>query len=163
MKRIIPAFLILSLLLGLCGCKDHSGGEEISYYYPRAEYQYNSADSILAPEARETNGVYVAAELLQTYFQGPLDPLFTNPFPAKLKLVSIYNDSTTVYITVSDEMAKLSGAPLIIACASLGKTAMDMTGTTEANIQCQSLLLDGKKAIVINDETVLYLDNTSAD
>ena len=163
MKRIIAALLILTLLPGLCGCKNQSGGEEINYYYPRAEYQYNSADSILAPEVRETNGVTVAAELLETYFQGPIDPLFTNPFPVKLQLVSIYTDSTSVYITVSDEMAKLSGAPLIIACASLGKTAMDLTHKTEAFIQCQSLLLDGKKSIVINDETVLYLDNTPAE
>ena len=48
MKRIIAALLILTLLPGLCGCKNQSSGEEINYYYPRAEYQYNSADSILA-------------------------------------------------------------------------------------------------------------------
>jgi len=163
MKRIIPALLVLSILLGLGGCGIDSYGNQVSFYYPRAEYQYNSADSILAPEARDTDGVSIQSQLLQTYFQGPLDPAFTNPFPAGLKLVSVYTDSTAVYITVSDEMAKLSGAPLIIACASLGKTAMAMSRTSEAQIQCQSLLLDGKKTLVISDETVMYLDNTPAE
>jgi len=38
-----------------------------------------------------------------------------------------------------------------------------MSRTSEAQIQCQSLLLDGKKTLVISDETVMYLDNTPAE
>lgn len=155
MKKAISLLLVL-LLLGGCGKKDSPG--EVTFYYPRAEYTYNSPDSVIASETRDNGGYLSTVQLLSLYLEGPLEETLTDPFPKGISVLSAYTDGHTLYVTVSDEMATLSGAPLILACACLGRTGMEITGSVSAQIRCETLLLDGKQSITVSDNAMIYTD-----
>ena len=155
MKRMISC--IMALLL-LTGCAAIGNSSNINFYYPRAEFEYNSPDGAIDSEVRDHSGNTSTFSLLSLYLNGPLEVKFSNPFPADVKLLSVYTVDDTLYITLSDEFASLSGSSLILACACIGRTGMELSGAKEAKIQCSNLLLDGKSEIVVNDSTVFYSD-----
>lgn len=155
MKRL----LLLSLaVLVLVGCSQENDPGKMRFSYPRAEFSYNRADSVIVSEFREVDRSLSVGALLSMYLEGPMDSTLVNPFPQGLSIQSVWNDGHTLFITVSDHMATLSGAPLILACSCLGRTAMDISGAASADIRCESLLLDGKKSITVNADTVIYTD-----
>lgn len=156
MKRLI---YLLLMMFFLAGCINPTTPSSVTFYYPRADFEYNSSDGILAPEVRSHGGNTSTAYLLDQYLDGPLGEKLVNPFPADASLISVHTVDNTVFITVSDTMAQLSGAPLILACACLGRTGMELSGTNQAHIQCKSLLLDGKTSIIVNEETIFYSDS----
>jgi hypothetical protein len=156
MKKRILLLVLIALLL--VGCGLNMKNVDVRFYYPREEYGYNLKDGVIAYEVRSNGGIASSAELLNIYLQGPAEEGFRNPFPADLSVLSLYTLDDTVYIAVSDSLAELSGAKLILTCACIGRTAMDLTGTTNAQIQCEKLLLDGKNVITINENTVFYND-----
>lgn len=155
MKRF-TALLLLILLLA--GCSMQSEETRFTFYYPRAQFRYNEPDGVIAGESRESGGMYSAAELLNIYLLGPIDERYANPFPEGLSVRSVYTRGDTIQVTVTDELATLSGAPLILACACVGKTAMALTGAEKAEIRCENLLLDGKSHITISKDSVIYTD-----
>ena len=156
MKRI---FVMILMLLLLSGCTGAATASSVTFYYPRASFEYNAPDGILAPEVRSHGGNTSTAYLLDQYLDGPLDEKLVNPFPADASLISVHIVNNTVFITVSDTMAQLSGAPLILACACLGRTGMELSDTKQAHIQCSSLLLDGKTSIIVSEDTFFYNDS----
>ena len=156
MKNRILLLAMIALLLVGCGQKQKN--VEVRFYYPRAEYVYNLNDGVIAYEVRSNRGITSSAELMNLYLQGPTEEGFLTLFPDDLSVLSLYTMEDTVYVTISDSLADLSGAPLILTCACIGRTAMDLTGTTNAQIQCKKQLLDGKNFISINEDTVFYND-----
>jgi len=160
MKKTISILLVLLLF---AGCVPENVPGEVTFFYPRLDYTYNTSDSVIASEERDSEGYISTVYLLGIYLAGPLEETLTNPFPKGLEVLSAYTDSHTVYITVSDQMATLSGASLILACACLGKTGIGLTGTETAVIRCESLLLDGKSSITVSGDTILYTDGYTAD
>ena len=154
-KHILLLILLISVLFG---CANPLSPSDAAFYYPKAEFGYNSHDGAIAYEIRNNRGISSNADLLNLYLKGPADEDLRNPFPEDLTVISVYTLEDTVYVTVSDTMAKLSGAPLILSCACLGRTAMGLSNTTCAEIKCETLLLDGKKQITVNENTVFYSD-----
>ena len=154
-KRIL-CFVFVLLLLN--GCARPLGASDASFYYPKKEYSYNDPDGVIGKEVRSNGGISSSARLLDLYLKGPLDEKLNNPFPEDITTVSFYTLGDTVYITLSDSMAALSGASLILASSCIGRTAMELAGVSNAQIQCENLLLDGKSFIVINENTVFYSD-----
>jgi hypothetical protein len=150
--------LLFALVL-LSGCVQEPKKTEAVFYYPREVYFYNRDDAVVAKEFRDKGGSTSVSYLLDIYLQGPLSDNLQNPFPQNLRLFSVHTDGKTIYMTVTDELATLSGASLILACSCLGMTAMELTGCSSAEIRCESLLLDGRKAIFINENTILYSDS----
>jgi hypothetical protein len=144
------------------GCFDQNKSTQLQFYYPRLEYTYGNVDGMIAGEPRADATDHSAAKLLNLYLEGPVDPQFVNPFPEELEIIDVRSDGHALYITVSDHMAKLSGASLITACACLAKTGMHLVGVESAYVHCESLLLDGKKGIWINEDTTIFYDDTSA-
>ena len=67
-------------------------------------------------------------------------------------------DEQTLHVTVSDHLSELTGIRLIIACACLGKTGMELTNTTSIQISCKKALLDGKKTITLQDDLIIVND-----
>lgn len=154
-KRIL-CFITVLLLLG--GCASPLGASDATFYYPKAVFSYNDVDGVIGSEIRNNGGISSSARLLDLYLEGPMDEKLLNPFPEDVTTVSFYTLEDTVYVTLSDSMAALSGASLILACSCVGRTAMELAGVSSAQIQCENLLLDGKEAITINDNTVFYSD-----
>ena len=154
-KRILCVILILPLL---CGCSRPLGASDVSFYYPKAAFSYNDSDGAIGVEIRNNGSISSSARLLDLYLEGPVDEKLRNPFPEDVTTVSFYTLENTVYVTLSDSMAVLSGASLILACSCVGRTAMELAGVSSAQIQCENLLLDGKAAIIISENTVFYSD-----
>lgn len=161
MRRILAVLLCLVLLIP-AGCTNQGEEARVGFYYPRQEFTYGSIDGMIAREPRPDVTDQSAIRLLSLYFEGPVDAQFVNPFPEGLTVTDVHSDGHTLYITVSDHMARLSGAPLITACACLAKTGMSLVGTQAAYIRCETLLLDGKKGIAISDDTAFFYDDSSA-
>ena len=155
MKHIISCIMALFLLTG---CSTIGNSSTVNFYYPRAEFEYNSADGVIDSEVRDNGSNASTSSLLSLYLKGPVEIRFSNPFPANVKLLSAYTVKNTLYITLADEFATLSGSSLILACACIGRTGMELSGASEAKIQCNKLLLDGKPEVVINDTTFFYSD-----
>lgn len=165
MKKIAFLVSVLLLLSMLWGCEHDVSKNFVEFYYPRLEYGYNReknvfADSAFALEKRDNMGYQSMQMLLSIYLEGPEDPALMNPFPEELSIVDVHTNGTTLMLTVSDHLAELTGLPLIIACASLARTGMEMTGTSAAEIRCETALLDGKNSITLDENTVIYLDST---
>lgn len=152
--------LLFALIL-LTGCVKEPKKTEAAFYYPRVIYAYNRDDAVVAKEFRDKGGSTSVNYLLDLYLQGPLSDNLQNPFPQNLRLLSVHTDGKTVYMTVTDELATISGASLILACSCLGRTAMELTGCSSAEIRCESLLLDGRRTIFINENNILYSDSMS--
>jgi hypothetical protein len=86
-----------------------------------------------------------------------------NPFPAELELLDLNIDSKVLYITVTDQLAELSGLPLTIACACLANTAMEIAPVFKVVIQCKTQLLDGKKSLTFAANTAIFNDSIVND
>ncbi len=159
MKRTIIFTVLVALLLLLTGCKKQEFQTPANFYYPRAEYAYHTADGVIAPEVREVHGYHSEKQILAIYLYGPLVNSLVNPFPSGTQVVDIANVDDSLCITLSDQFAKLTGSQLMLASASLAKTAMELATVSSVKLQCSSQSLDGKQFILIDKETILYLDD----
>lgn len=82
MRKWIALLLMALLLLTGCGRKGKPLFEPVYFYYPRTEYDYGSADSVITWEAMDGTGhMEDWAYLMGEYFSGPIDEALENPFP----------------------------------------------------------------------------------
>ena len=158
MKRLLS---LLMLLMIFSGCSLQKQENTATFYYPRVKYEYNVTDGVIGNELRNTGDRYAAQELLDLYLRGPVSEELSMPFPEDLSVIRVSNDGHTIFITVSDNLATLSGAPLILACSCLGRTAIALCHVESAEIRCENLLLDGKKSITVNADTIFYTDSVT--
>lgn len=159
MKRLIIFTVFVALLVCLTGCNKQEFQIPANFYYPRAEYAYHTSDGVIAPEVREVYGYHSEKQILAIYLYGPVANSLVNPFPSGTQVVDVVKADNSVCITLSDQFAKLTGAQLMLASASLAKTAMELTGVSFVRLQCSSQPLDGEQFILIDKATILYLDD----
>ena len=155
MKRMF-ALIVLATLL--CGCASAEKDDTFCFYYPRVTYTQNATDSVIATENREIIELSSIADILNAYMKGSVNPLLRNPFPAGLEILSVYVMEDSIYLTVSDDLAELTGLDLVLACTCLGQTAAEMTDTQVAQISCENAKLDGVKYFTVSSDTISYLD-----
>lgn len=160
MKRTICFLLSLLLLLIFCGCKKEVAQDEdsISFYYPLAELSYQAGSSAIAAEPRQNEQWGSWAQVLNIYLKGPLASTFYSPFPAGLQVTETRMENGTLHITVSQQLADLTGLPLTIACGSMAMTCLELTGAETVIIRAENGLLDGQKSITMDKNTLLLLD-----
>lgn len=163
MKRILCLFLMIALLFSMTGCRNDENEKTKTFYYPRNDLGYNAQEdkfssSAIQAEQRNDISYQSGAEILREYLKGPQDPTLNNPFPAGLLLTDMNQQGEVLYLTVSDHLASLQDISLMIACASLTKTAMSVTGATTICIGCQYALLNGEKYIIMNTESIIFDD-----
>ena len=72
-------------------------------------------------------------------------------------------DQNTLYVTVSKELAQLSGLELTLACSCLSMTCMELTGAENIVISAENSLLDGQKSITMNKDTLLLIDKAEGE
>ena len=165
MRKILCFFLCFLILLPSFGCQRPNDNYNFSFYYPRSDYGYNTQeekfyDEIIDKEIREVISPASLHDVIRMYLTGPMVQELVNPYPSHISLESVVVEGQVLYITVSDHLSELSGIHLIIACACLGKTGMELTNTTSVQISCKKALLDGKKFITLQNDQIIVNDVT---
>ena len=154
MKRLIILLLLTCLLLSGCGRKGKLLLEPVYLYYPKLEYGYGAADSVIDYESMDGTGHmgdYPA--LLGEYFYDPVDEALVNPFPSGTKLLSAVVRGTDFRIRLTQEAAALMDANFTLAAACLSMTCFELT-------DCESVtVIGGTKQVTILRDSWLLLDD----
>ena len=170
MKRLIAMILLLLMLTGLCACAQ---GKElvypIAYHYLRApqlngEIPHGSSDSLIGAELREGDGYQENLSLLlDVYLHGPLDRDYRSPFPVGTALRELTVQDGTATVVISYHLATLTGVDLTVACGCLSLTVMDLTGAESVIITAEDALLDGKKSVTMDRNSLVLMDTASPE
>lgn len=163
MKRAIALLLLTALIL--CGCAFRGSDEDtVTFYYLRGEIQYGSDDGVIVPEKREpavTGGDL--SYLLSLYLKGPTDVALKLPLPAGTRLTEVQSEGTAVTLTFSQELARLEGMDLSIACACISYTCFSLTEAETVTIL--TLSDDGETpiSVTVTRESFLLYDDTTRE
>lgn len=161
MKKTWSYVLIFLLLLGLCGCSDgNQTHNTVAFYYRNPTFSYDAQCSALTAEQRDSTAFSSHEEILAAYFAGPLSENLVSPFPSGLELILMTKDANTLFLTLSDEIAELSGLELTFACCCIAKTCLELTDAENVVISAETGLLGGEKSITVNEDNMNLLDGT---
>lgn len=160
MKKIICFFLSIMLLFLFCSCSTNQDTEHsVRFYYRSAETQYNSEDGVISSEYRDAGSNWNNfPKLISQYINGPVDDSLVSPFPKGLKLVEWDISRNIVAVTLSEHLANQSGVELMLSCACLTKTVLELTGIPVIEIRSKDNLLNGKEALTFSIESISYMD-----
>ena len=159
MKKMTALLLLMALLLCGCGERNTAFTDTVTFYYPRADIIYGSADGVIAPEEREASiSGNPLEQNLSSYLSGPKAEGLENPFPPGTMLLSLRQEEGELTVVLSDAFFAMDGIELTVACASLAKTCFSLTEATEMTL-CSG---DNEERITINRESFLYFDESDA-
>ena len=166
MKKLLTCLLSILLLLSMSGCQRQNDSNSHTFYYPRNDFGYDALEGkfyeeIIRSEIRDDFTDTDIYEILRMHLEGPISPDFANPYPDGMSLITCNVEEQTLYITVSDHLSELTDINLIIACACIGKTGIELTNTSTVQISCENALLDGKKSVVLQNDLIIVSDTVS--
>ncbi len=161
MKRIVAMILILTVFAGFTACAQKSEPilEPVKLYYRRVEFTYGASDSVIGSEVRDAtpyNGDTI--KLLNDYMKGSQSDNLARTFPTGVSLLAMTVEGDTADLVLSAQMSHLKGIDLIIACACLTKTTMELTGVKTVVLHTKRQLLNGISKIVMDESCLLLLD-----
>ena len=164
MKRVIACLLIfVSVLLGGCAGDKPEIRKPAAFYYRRAEVRYGTADGVVAPEIRESDGFQDnLTALLNRYIQGPQSPELVNVFPKGSWVLSVSVSEELVLVHLNHAFSQLSGMNLTIACACMTKTVTDLTGVQTVRISAEVGNLGGAQYITVYGDEIVFEDESAA-
>ena len=159
-KRILCWIPVILMLVSLCGCTSKQKIKNpVLFYYPKTNITYGGTEQVIQSEPRESFGKENNWRyLLEEYLHGPISDQLQSPFPPRLEIVTLSFTPDTLTLVLSKSITYLSAADLTIACTSLALTCMDMTGVKVVKIQADNVLLNGRRTIEINRDSVQHLD-----
>ncbi len=153
MKRLLCLTLGLCLLLPGCGERLK---EPVTFYYLRANYQYGSADGVIASEEREASGHREnLSYLLALYLMGPADEELSAPLPKSTRVLSAERSGHAVILELSDK--ELTDAEFTLACACLTLTCLEMVGGETVTVT-----IGAHTATMSRDSLTLYDSSAEA-
>lgn len=159
MKQYFVLFLACFMMLVFTGCHTNTPVEEgPAFYYCAADLNYDMQSKAILSEHRTDAQNGSLEETLTLYLAGPQSETLRSPFPAGLTLVQAHRGYTDLSITLSDELAALSGLELTIVCCCLTLTGMELTGAEQVVISAENALLNGQKSITMDRNSLLLLD-----
>ena len=165
MKRITALLLCITIVLCICGCKKEKQQliSPVSFYYRSAEMIYDGTSAIIGAEQRESAGFNGNMQLLlNAYFNGPVSPELTSPFPRSLKVISYSAYGATATVQVSSVISQIKGIDVSIACACIASTVFELNDKIErVQIRSGGPYLDGSNSITITRSHFLLSDTTS--
>ena len=158
MKKYIAVLLSLLLLLGGCSAPAPIPEETLRFYYCTADAGFDSDAVSIQAEMREIRAFDTTESIIRTYLSGPTNEGLASPFPSGVKLISLAEEESTFFITLSEEFAKLSNLELTMACSCLALTILDMTDADYVSISAENSLLNGQQTIIFDRNAVLLQD-----
>ena len=154
--------IFLSILLLLSGCSHSTAYEKpVTLYYCSAVFQYESGDSAIVAEIRESAGCSTLEEIMQLYLAGPDNVELVSPFPNGLRLISHHQEGETLYLLFSEELSQLSNLSLSMACGCITMTCLTLTDATQVTIEANESLLDGHKSITMEQDSLILSDHAA--
>ena len=161
MKRLICILLALLAVLSLAGCQNEKVPQStVTVYYRAASVSYGSSDGVLSPYQLDATGHEDdPIHLLNAYLSMTPPSEYSRTFPSNTHLVSLNLDGLTAKVVLSNNFASLKGLNLSIACASLTRTVISLTGCHEVIISAEDAQLDGKNFITLSHDSYLLLDD----
>lgn len=156
MRRIICCFLVIASVFLLCSCSPRNEQSEntVTFYYRNPKTKFGENAKVIIGENRETssqNQDYQA--LIEQYLNGPRNYDSVSPFPAGTTLSELSIDSTTAYVVLTPHIATLSSSELMVACACMTKTIIEMTGVHSVKITTADGTLNGEDAIILTADS----------
>lgn len=156
MKRFFSCLLIVLFVLSLTGC-GNSVSDYTDFYYCNIEYPFGKDGSVIVSETRDITGHKgELSYLISLYLAGPSSKNLESPFPNNVKLVSAQVEENCTTIELSSFSRQLSDSEMVLACACLSLSAMEITGTEEVTI------VSGEKNITMNKNDLLLFDTVTA-
>lgn len=136
MKRMIPLFLCLCLLLSLGACAGNDTNRYTFYYLRTGDtIRYGYEDALVAPVTREISGQDPGLSyLLQRYLEGPVEEGYHSPIPKGTYLLSTLWADGTLVLVLSREFSTANGITLTLCGACLAATCHDLTGADRIEI-----------------------------
>ncbi len=162
MKRLLSFILIACVLICICGCKQETQKQQGSpFYYCVRELDFHPGSAALAVEYRADVPQNTLIQAIEIYLNGPLSPDLQSPFPEDLRLIGVYQEDETIYMTFSPELSQLSGLELTMVCGCVTLTVLSLTDAKQAEIRSVTGLLDGQRSIIMDKDTLLLLDSAA--
>lgn len=162
MKRFFSLTLMIVLLVCIAGCRQESPESQgTAFYYCVAKPDYSTGSTAISEEYRSGVPEDSLLQALELYLAGPLSSGLQSPFPENLKLVDVYQEGSTVFLTFSRELAALTGLDLTVACGCLTLTTLALTDAQQVEIRTAAGLLDGQRAITMDKNTLLLVDSAA--
>lgn len=158
MKRILSGLLAVFLLL-LCGCGRFrsTAKDEVTFYYPRTEFQYGTAEGVIAPESRDMTGHLEDTDyLLRMYLMGPLDKSLSSAFPGGTWLISWEETPEAIRLTLTEAGGEMPEIQFTLACACISKTCMEIRGVEQVTVE------RGSQSKTVAQSELLLLDTNNA-
>ena len=153
MKRLLC--LLLIILLFFAGCQNNTKKDTVTFYYKQSVIQYGTPDGVITGEVREEAGDL--KDLFFLYFMGPEDETLVLPCPSGTRLLDYSWNGDALSLTISEELARLDGMDLSIACACICKTCFDITGAQTVTITTpDSEVLNPVNFTLTRDNLVLF-------
>ena len=163
MKKTYLLFfcILILLIIALCACSTQKKElqEPVSFYYASSDITYNSPTGVISSEIREGVGYHGnLSAFLHAYLRGPASSNLENVFPSDVYLVSCEIEEQVAKITLSAQLSNLSELKLTTACSALLMTVHEYTGVDTICIQAKGEKLDGKDAITLSMDDVIFID-----
>lgn len=158
MKRTICLILVLSCLLLLAACSNKKSAKDpVNFYYCTPETEFGTQDSLIISQIRDAHGHSRDYHyLISQYLNGPTTYDCISPFPGGTTLEELDVDNSKARIVLSPHITTLSGSELMLACACITKTVLEMTGVHTVQISTSKGRLNGQDSITLTAGSFTY-------
>lgn len=155
MKRFLCFFLCALLLFSGCNLAAPSGNN-VTFYYCKADFGYGDAHSVMAPEPRElSQNASDLADTLALYLVGPLDEELSSPFVG-LKLLLADLQGEHLQIRLENDRGTIPDSAFSLAAACLTMTCLELTDATQVTIHCAN------RSLTMSRDNLLLFDSITS-
>lgn len=162
MKRCIPLFLLVTLLLSACVETEQSVEpiQPVSFYYRTIETDFTAQDGVIRAETRDLGQKrYSDRELFELYCQGPQSDGLTLPFSQDTELTSIVRRGGTLELKLTRSAYSPSEFDHSLAYACLAKTAFGLDGVYKVLIEVRTRGGALEDSVLLSENDILLYDS----
>lgn len=160
MKKFFCLLLSITILCCLFGCKNQNKNliKPAQFYYCNKTVIYDGSNNVFTAETREASGFSDLLSLMNHYLKGPISSNLVSPFPTSAVILSIKEIGSTLDVTFSPQLSRLTGSELTLACVCTAMTLFELTEASTVLISADGVRLDGKDSIMITPDRLTFTD-----